>query len=167
MHQTNYPDGTELTLKNFCKIAFTFGLKGDYFLLRKLTLKYKFLFYPVYKLYEALHCAYLPLNNSMEHYVDFIHKPYGCFLSQGCSIGKGCRIMQHVTIGSNNINKGDKGGAPSIGNNVFIGAGAKIIGKIRIGDNVNIGAGCVVFTDIPDNSTVVMNKPRIILHPQE
>lgn len=75
--------------------------------------------------------------------------------------------MQHVTIGSNNINKGDKGGAPIIGNNVFIGAGAKVIGKIRIGDNVNIGAGCVVVTDTPPNSTVVMNKPRIILRSQD
>lgn len=71
--------------------------------------------------------------------------------------------MQHVTIGSNFINKKENGGAPIIGDNVFIGAGAKIIGKIKIGNNVNIGAGCIVVTDIPDNVTVVMNKPRIIL----
>lgn len=54
------------------------------------------------------------------------------------------------------------GGAPTIGNQVFIGAGAKIIGKIKIGNNVKIGAGCIIVTDIPDNTTVVMNKPRII-----
>ena len=54
-------------------------------------------------------------------------------------------------------------GAPEIGDNVFIGAGAKIIGKIKIGNNVRIGAGCIVVTDIPDNATVVMSKPRVIL----
>jgi serine O-acetyltransferase len=45
---------------------------------------------------------------------------------------------------------------------VFIGAGAKIIGNIKIGNNVRIGASCVVVEDIPDNCTVVMHKPRII-----
>lgn len=59
------------------------------------------------------------------------------------------------------------GGAPQIGNNVFIGAGAKLIGKIKIGNNVKIGAGCVVVTDIPDNATVVMHKPRIIIKEQQ
>ena len=70
--------------------------------------------------------------------------------------------MQQVTIGSNNITKSR--GAPTIKDNVFIGAGAKIIGKITIGNNVKIGAGCIVVTDIPDGATVVMNKPRIILN---
>lgn len=46
---------------------------------------------------------------------------------------------------------------------MFIGSGAKIIGNIKIGDNVKIGAGCIVVTDIPNNATVVMSKPRIIL----
>ena len=77
-------------------------------------------------------------------------------------IGYNCTIMQHVTIGSNNIiAHGSKG--PIIGNNVFIGAGAKIIGEIKVGNNVRIGAGCIVVSDIPDNATVVMNKPRIII----
>lgn len=153
----------KLTVKEFCKLAFSFGLKGDYYLLRELTLKYKFLFYPLYKLYECFHCSYLPLTNTMNHYVDFVHKPYSCFLSMRCKIGKDVKIMQQVTIGSNNVTKGDDGGAPIIGDNVFIGAGAKIIGNVKIGNNVKIGAGCVVVTDIPDNATVVLNKPRIIL----
>lgn len=58
---------------------------------------------------------------------------------------------------------GQKPGAPTIGSNVFIGAGAKLIGAIRIGDNVKIGAGCVVVDDVPDNAVCVMPKPRIIL----
>ena len=54
------------------------------------------------------------------------------------------------------------GKGPIIGDNVFIGAGAKIIGNVKIGNNVKIGAGSVVVEDIPDNCTVVMHKPRII-----
>ena len=55
------------------------------------------------------------------------------------------------------------GGAPTIGDNCYIGAGAKIVGKIHVGNNVKIGTNCVVFEDIPDNSTVVLSKPRIIV----
>ena len=46
---------------------------------------------------------------------------------------------------------------------MLIGAGAIIIGKIEIGNNVKIGARCIVTMDIPDNATVVMEKPRIIV----
>lgn len=55
------------------------------------------------------------------------------------------------------------GGAPTIGDNVYIGPGAKIFGAIHIGNNVRIGANCVVFEDVPDNATVVLPKPRIII----
>lgn len=54
-------------------------------------------------------------------------------------------------------------GAPQIGNNVYIGIGAKIIGGITIGDNVRIGANCIVTENIPNNATVVMDKPRVII----
>ncbi len=92
------------------------------------------------------------------------HQLYGIFISQGASIGKNCTIFQHVTIGSNTLDDAKSGGAPIIKDNVYIGAGAKIIGGITIGNNVRIGANCVVFTDIPDNATVVLQKPRIITH---
>lgn len=151
----------KLTIREFAKLTLTFGLKGDYFLLRSLTLRCK-LFLPLYKLYEAFHCSFLPLCNTMEGYTFFPHDPYGCFFSQGAHIGTGCTIMQHVTIGSNNVTKGDRGGAPRIGNNVFIGAGAKIIGDITIGDNVRIGAGCVVAKSVPPDTTVVLPSPRLI-----
>lgn len=58
-------------------------------------------------------------------------------------------------------------GGPTIGDNCYIGAGAKIIGNIKVGNNVKIGANCVVVEDIPDNCTVVMNKPRILLRSEE
>jgi len=56
----------------------------------------------------------------------------------------------------------DGHGSPVIGDNVFIGCGAKIIGGVRVGNNVRIGANCVVVEDIPDDCTVVLGKPRVI-----
>ena len=56
---------------------------------------------------------------------------------------------------------GSDGGVPQFGDNVMIGAGARIIGGCMIGNNVSIGAGTVVTKDIPDNSTVVGAAVRI------
>ena len=59
------------------------------------------------------------------------------------------------------------GGAPTIGSNCLIGAGAKIIGNVHVGNNVRIGANAIVVDDVPDNCTVVMNKPRVIVRENE
>ena len=90
------------------------------------------------------------------------HGIKGVFITDKASIGKNVTIFQQVTIGIKDYSAKELRG-PSIGNNVFIGAGAKIIGDIKIGNNVKIGANCVVVEDIPDNATVVLNKPRIII----
>lgn len=92
----------------------------------------------------------------------FPHGITGIFISGGAEVGCNAVIFQHVTIGSNTLLGSAKRGAPIIGNNCYIGAGAKIIGNIRIGDNVRIGANCVVVSDIPNNCVVVLDKPRII-----
>ena len=89
------------------------------------------------------------------------HGLNGIIISNEAHIGKNCTIYHQVTIGGGN------GGSPDVGDNVFIGAGAKIIGPIHIGNNVKIGAGCVVTIDIPDNATVVMNHPRIMISQKE
>ena len=65
-------------------------------------------------------------------------------------IGDRCGIMQDVTIGTNMVD-----GAPIIGDDVFIGAGARVLGNIRIGNNVNIAANSLVISDIPDNVTAM------------
>ena len=88
------------------------------------------------------------------------HGIKGIFVNDKSIIGKNVTIFQQVTIGAKDVAKG-KG--PTIGNNVYIGAGAKIIGDIIIGNNVKIGANAVVVNDIPDGATVVLSKPRIIL----
>lgn len=67
-------------------------------------------------------------------------------------IGKNCRINVDVNIGTNMEKEGE---APIIGDNCFIGPGAKIFGKIIIGNNVAIGANSVINKDVPDNVTVV------------
>ena len=88
------------------------------------------------------------------------HLPHGLngiVISHNAIIGENVTIFHQVTIGEGN------GGAPTIGDNCYIGAGAKIIGGIKIGNNVRIGAGCVVFRDIPDNATVVLDNIRIIV----
>lgn len=84
------------------------------------------------------------------------HGLHGIFISRYAVIGKDCWIYQNVTIGEVN------GKAPVIGDGCFIGAGAIIVGDIRIGNNVKIGAGAVVSTDIADGCTVVSQPPRII-----
>ncbi|KJH72321.1 serine O-acetyltransferase [Aliterella atlantica] len=66
------------------------------------------------------------------------------------SVGDNCWINQQVTVGHNGV-----GNSPTIGNNVAIRAGAKVIGDIKIGDNVIIGANAVVVKDIPPNCVVV------------
>lgn len=108
--------------------------------------------------------ANIPLETKFADYPAFPHGISGVFISQGASIGSGCTIFQQVTIGSNTL-KDSKGlGAPTIGDCVYIGAGAKIIGNVTIGNHCRIGANCVVTTDIPDNATVVLPHPNVILH---
>lgn len=74
--------------------------------------------------------------------------------------GKNLSIGQLVTIGARGV--GHKG-VPVIGDNVYIGVGAKILGEIKIGNNVKIGANAVVITDVPDNATAVGVPARIIM----
>lgn len=93
----------------------------------------------------------------------FPHGVTGIFISSGAVIGKDCVIFHQVTIGSNTLEDSSKKGSPTIGDNVYIGAGAKIIGCIRIGNNCRIGANCVVVKDVPDNTTVVSQPARYII----
>ncbi len=84
------------------------------------------------------------------------HGLHGIFISRYAVIGEGCRIYQNVTVGEVDRK------APVIGEGCLIGAGAVILGDIKIGNHVKIGAGAVVNTDVPDNSTVVSQPVRII-----
>ena len=78
-----------------------------------------------------------------------------------CKIGNNCVIRQGTTIGASEEWDPDAE-APVLGDNVQVGAGAKVLGRIRIGNNVRIGPNAVVMTDVPDNSTVMAPPARII-----
>lgn len=75
-------------------------------------------------------------------------------------IGENCTVGQFVVIGHKGAFQG--GGVPTLGNNVWVGAGAKILGEVKIGNNVIIGANAVVITDIPDNATAVGVPARVV-----
>ena len=84
----------------------------------------------------------------------------GIVIHKNAVIGNNCTILHGVTIGINSFKSITE--VAEIGDNVIIGAGAKIIGNIKIGDNVTIGANSVVTKDIPDNAVVAGNPGRII-----
>lgn len=92
----------------------------------------------------------------------------GLFIDHGCAvvigettvIGDNCTIYQGATLGGTGKHIGKR--HPTIGNNVMIGAGAKVLGPITIGDNSKIAAGAVVLKDIPANSTAVGVPARVV-----
>lgn len=86
---------------------------------------------------------------------------FGGIVVNGASVlGRNCDISQGVTLGQ--ANRGRNLGVPTIGDNVYIGPGAKVVGAVRIGNNVAIGANCVVTRDVPDDAVVVGVPGRII-----
>jgi serine O-acetyltransferase len=76
--------------------------------------------------------------------------PTGVVIHQDAIVGDDCMIMQQVTIGQL-----DGPGVPVLGSRVYVGAGAKILGPVRIGDGARIGANAVVLNDVPPNHTAV------------
>jgi serine O-acetyltransferase len=86
----------------------------------------------------------------------------GIVINENCIIGKNCNISPGVNLGK--ANRGERRGYPTVGDNVYIGPGAKLVGAIRIGNNVAIGANAVVTEDVPDNAVVAGIPARIVSH---
>ena len=109
------------------------------------------------------HICWTLVTFSDIHREAVIHKntrfphPNGIVIHQDAVIGDHCLIMQQVTLGQT-----AEGGAPTLGDGVYIGAGAKLLGKITIGNNTRIGANAVVLADVPENCTAVGIPARII-----
>lgn len=91
----------------------------------------------------------------------FIDHGMGVVIGETTEIGDDVLIYQGVVLGGVSLHKGKR--HPTIGNNVIIGAGAILLGNIKIGDNARIGAGSVVLKDVPQGATVVGVPGRISL----
>ena len=90
----------------------------------------------------------------------FIDHGEGVVIGETTEIGDNVLIYQQVTLGGTGKEQGKR--HPTLGDNVIVGAGAKILGNITIGANTRIGAGSVVVEDVPENSTVVGIPGRVV-----
>lgn len=90
----------------------------------------------------------------------FIDHGMGVVIGETAEIGDHVTLFQGVTLGGTGKERGKR--HPTLGNHVVVGAGAKILGGIKIGDNVKIGANSVVLKSVPPNSTVIGVPARII-----
>lgn len=90
----------------------------------------------------------------------FIAHIGGVHINPGATVGKNCDIAHRVTIGTSALGRK---GAPVIGDNVYIGTGASIVGKIKVGDGAKIAANTLVINNIPEGATVMGVPGRIIM----
>ena len=90
----------------------------------------------------------------------FIDHGMGVVIGETTIIGENVTIFQGVTLGGTGKERGKR--HPTVGNNVVVGAGAKVLGNVTIGDDVQIGANAVVIKDVPANSTVVGVPGRVV-----
>jgi serine O-acetyltransferase len=143
-----------------------FKVTAQFRLCRYLKLRKKSVLYPLYIIVLAMY-----KRNRIRYGIDlkyltdigkgfYIGHHGNIFISELAVIGDNVNISQGVTIGRSN--RGKNKGFPTIGSHVYIGPGAKIIGKVTIGSNAIIGANCVVTRDVPDNAVVVGIPGRII-----
>lgn len=90
----------------------------------------------------------------------FIDHGMGVVIGETCEIGDNVVIYQGVTLGGTGKEKGKR--HPTIGNNVVIGSGAKVLGSFQVGDSSSIGSNAVVLREVPENCTVVGNPGRVV-----
>ncbi len=90
----------------------------------------------------------------------FIDHGMGVVIGETSIIGNNVTLFQGVTLGGTGKERGKR--HPTLGNNIVVGAGAKILGNVNIGDNVQIGANAVVVKDVPPNSTAVGIPGRVV-----
>lgn len=91
----------------------------------------------------------------------FIDHGMGVVIGETAEVGNNVTLYQGVTLGGTGKEKGKR--HPTIGNNVVIGTGAKVLGSFKVGDNVRIGAGSVVNKPVPANTTVIGVPGRVVI----
>ncbi|MGW8115060.1 serine O-acetyltransferase EpsC [Caproicibacterium sp. NSD3] len=90
----------------------------------------------------------------------FIDHGMGVVIGETTEIGDNCTLYQGVTLGGTGKDKGKR--HPTLGNNVLVGSGAKVLGPMKIGDNARIAAGAVVLSEVPENATAVGVPARVV-----
>ena len=90
----------------------------------------------------------------------FIDDGMGVVIGETTVIGDNCTIYQNVTLGGTGKDTGKR--HPTLGNNVLVGSGAKVLGPFKVGDNARIAAGAVVLSEVPANATAVGVPARVV-----
>ncbi len=121
----------------------------------------------LYYSYLRTYGSWIGLGATFDDIPILPHWLYGIFISNQAHIGKKVVIFQQVTIGSNMTVGSKNQGSPTIGDNVYVGAGAKIIGNCKVGNNCRIGANCIVTKDIPNNCVCVNRGLEVIQKDEE
>lgn len=85
---------------------------------------------------------------------------HGVVIGETAEIGDGCMIYQGVTLGGTGKDKGKR--HPTLGKNILVGAGAKVLGPFKVGDNARIAAGAVVLREVPEDATAVGVPAQIV-----
>ncbi|MDJ0350798.1 DapH/DapD/GlmU-related protein [Cryobacterium sp. PH29-G1] len=91
-----------------------------------------------------------------------MHHPSGIVIGGGAILGKGCTVLQHVTLGEKYAVGSGPHLYPRVGDDVVIGAGAKLLGGVHIGNGASIGANAVVTIDVPSGA-VAVGIPAVLL----
>lgn len=90
----------------------------------------------------------------------FIDHGMGVVIGETTEIGDNCTLYQNVTLGGTGKEHGKR--HPTLGNNVMIGSGAKVLGPFKVGDNARVAAGAVVLDEVPANATAVGVPARVV-----
>lgn len=90
----------------------------------------------------------------------FIDHGMGVVIGETTEIGDNCTLYQNVTCGGTGKDHGKR--HPTLGNNVLVGAGAKVLGPFTVGDNARVAAGAVVLSEVPPNATAVGVPARVV-----
>lgn len=131
---------------------------GNFLFYRKDFFCYKILYFAVYAFYRILEVLFgcsIPFSSNLGKDICFKHGVQGVFISSKAVIGDRVTIMHQVTIGSNYYSSDENIFAPVIGDDVFIGPGAKIIGKTIIMERSKVGPNAVVVNKICAHGTYV------------
>ncbi len=159
-------DGKNLTIKDWILKNERFYIQKYLWILRHLEYhlnsghRILYLFY--FFLYKRL-CFDLKLDikpNNLGAGVRIVHLGSLIRIKRNCRIGRNCTIQPGVVIGNKHLTSDESW--VIIGDNCYLGLGAKIFGEVKIGNNVTIGANAVVTKDIPDNAVVGGVPARII-----